>query len=234
MHQGHPLFAHWIGTRGCGTIRVLQIKHTGAKAMQHLTSRAAAALLSLAAASPALAAGWNETVNGDLSNDGLAPTAVTLAVGTSTVQGSTGRAVTGGPVDRDYFSIVVPAGFVLDAMILQDGISVVGGGSFLGLMAGPLFTVPPTTSTAAGLLGWTVYNDGNIGSDMLSAMSIAALGSSGFDTPLPAGAYSFWVQETGVGVASYSFGFSVSAVPELPPALGLLSGLVLLAALRRR
>jgi hypothetical protein len=101
-------------------------------------------------------------------------------------------------------------------------------------MAGPLFTVPPTTASAAGLLGWTVYSDGNIGSDMLAAMSIPALGSSGFSIPLPAGAYSFWVQETGVGVASYDFALNVTAVPEVSTALSLLSGLALLAALRRR
>jgi hypothetical protein len=202
--------------------------------MRNLTTWAAAALVATLAAGPALAAGWNEAVNGDLSNDGLVPSAVTLAVGLSTVSGSTGRAVASGPVDRDYFSIVVPAGHVLDSMILLDGVSVIGGGSFLGLAAGPQVTVPPTASTAAGLLGWTVYSDGNVGSDMLAAMSVAALGSSGFDVPLPAGTYSFWVQETGVGVAAYSFAFNISAVPEVSPALGLLGGLALLAAIRRR
>lgn len=202
--------------------------------MRTLTTWATAALVASLASTPALAAGWNEAVDGDLSNDGLAPSAVTLAVGVSMVSGTTGRAVAGGPVDRDYFTIVVPAGHVLDSMILQDGVSVVGGGSFLGLAAGPQVTVPPTATTAAGLLGWTVYSDGNIGSDMLAAMSVAALGSSGFEVPLPAGAYSFWVQETGVGVAAYSFAFTISAVPEISPALGLLGGLALLAAVRRR
>jgi hypothetical protein len=202
--------------------------------MRTLTTWATAALVAAAASGPARAAGWNESVDGDLSNNGLVPSAVSLLVGVTTVTGMTGRAVSGGPVDLDYFSIVVPAGHVLDSMILLQGVTVIGGGSFLGLMAGPQFTVPPTTSTAAGLLGWTVYSDGNIGSDLLAAMSIPALGSSGFGTPLPAGAYSFWVQETGVGVASYNFAFNVSAVPELPPALGLLGGLALLAAVRRR
>jgi hypothetical protein len=202
--------------------------------MRTLTTWATAALLATWAAGPALAAGWNESIDGDLSNDGLVPSAVTLQVGVSTVIGATGRAVTGGPIDRDYFSIVVPAGHVLESMILLQGASVVGGGSFLGLMAGPLFTVPPTTGTADGLLGWTVYSEGNVGTDLLAAMSIPALGSSGFDIPLPAGAYSFWVQETGVGVAAYGFAFNISAVPELPPALGLLSGFALLAAIRRR
>lgn len=201
--------------------------------MRNLTKWASVALLATSAAGLAQAAGWDESIDGDLSNDGLTPSVVALAAGTTTVVGATGRAVAGGPVDTDYFSIVVPAGHVLESMFLQQGVSVVGGGSFLGLMAGPQFTVPPTTGTAAGLLGWTVYSDGNIGSDLLLAMSVPALGSSGFEIPLPAGAYSFWVQETGVGVATYSFALNVSAVPDVPPALSLLGGLALLAALRR-
>ena len=195
---------------------------------------ATAALAASTALSPALAAGWNEAVDGDLSGDGLVPSAVALSAGPTTVTGTTGRASAGGLIDRDYFTIVVPAGHVLDSLILQEGVTVVGGGSFIGLMAGPAFTVPPTTGSAAGLLGWTVYSDGNVGSNLLSAMSIGALGSSGFDLPLAAGAYSFWVQDNGVGVATYSFEINVSAVPELPPAPALLGGLALLVALRRQ
>lgn len=202
--------------------------------MRTLKKQAAAAVVAALAAGPALAAGWDEAVNGDFSNDGLVPTAVSLQPGLTHVLGATGRAVTGGPVDRDYFTVVVPTGYVLESLVLEDGVSVVGGGSFLGLQAGPQVTVSPTGNSAAGLLGWTVYTVDNVGSDLLFTMSLPALGSSGFDVPLPAGTYSFWVQETGVGVASYHFSLSVAAVPELPPALGLLGGLALLAAVKRR
>ena len=199
--------------------------------MHTLKMLAAAALV---ASTPAMAAGWNEAVNGDFSNDGLVPTSVTLQTGITDILGSTGRAVTGGPVDRDYFTVVVPAGFVLESLVLEAGVSVIGGGSFLGLQSGPQVTVSPTGGTADGLLGWTVYTIDNVGSDLLFTMSLPALGSSGFDVPLPAGTYSFWVQETGVGAADYHFALSVAAVPELPPAAGLAGGLALLAALKRR
>jgi len=204
--------------------------------MQSFKTRAAAALVAATAAiaGPALAAGWDEAVDGDFSNDGLVPTAISLQPGITDVLGATGRAVTGGPVDRDYFTVVVPAGFVLESLVLKDGVSVVGGGSFLGLQAGSQVTVSPTGNSAAGLLGWTVYTVDNIDSDLLFTMSFPALGSSGFDVPLPAGTYSFWVQETGVGTASYHFALSMAAVPELPPALGLLGGLAVLAAVKRR
>jgi hypothetical protein len=195
----------------------------------------ALALAAALAVLPAHAAGWNEAVDGDLSDDPLAPTFVTLAVGSTSVWGTTGRDVPGGTVDRDYFTVTVPAGYQLDAMWLLPGTQTLGGGSFLAIMAGAQFTVPPDTQSAAGLLGWTVFADGNVGSDMLTAMSVPALGSSGFALPLPAGDYAFWVQETDVGVATYGFEFALAAVPEAPTVLAMLAGLSLLgAALRRR
>lgn len=188
-----------------------------------------------AAALPAGATGWNEALQGDFSNNGLAPTVVPLAAGTQLVAGSTGRAVAGGPVDRDYFTVTIPAGFVLESMEILPGTASVGDGSFIGLMAGSSFTVPPDTGDASGLLGWTLYGEGNVGSDLLLFMSGPSFGSSGFDVPLAAGTYSFWVQETGVGTATYRFAMTVSAVPEPATALSLLAGLGLLgAALRRR
>lgn len=194
-----------------------------------------AAMAAALATAPAHAIGWNEAIDGDLSNDPLAPTFVALAVGSTTVWGTTGRDVPGGTVDRDYFTITVPDGHQLDAMLLLPGTQTLGGGSFLAIMAGNVFTVPPDTQSAAGLLGWTVFAGENAGSDMLAAMSLPALGSSGFSLPLPAGDYALWVQETDVGVATYGFEFALAPVPEVPSVLAMLAGLSLLgAAMRRR
>jgi hypothetical protein len=194
--------------------------------------------LALAAAlgcGTAQAAGWNEATDGDLSDDHLAPTFVSLAVGATTVWGTTGRAGPDAPVDRDYFHVTVPAGHLLNAMLLLPGTETLGGGSFLGMMSGAVFSVPPDTQTADGLLGWTVFSGDNAGTDMLLAMSLPALGSSGFSVPLPAGDYVFWVQETIIGTATYGFEFEIAPVPEAPTALAMLAGMALLgAALRRR
>lgn len=182
----------------------------------------------------AQAADWNEAVNGDFSGDGLAPNVLSLAAGGNAVRGTTGRAFAGGPVDRDYFSVTVPAGHELSELTVLAGTSALGDGSFIGLMSGSTFTVPPTTATAAGLLGWTLFNENNIGDDLLGFMSTPSFGSSGFAPPLPAGSYSFWVQETTVGVSTYAFSLVVTAVPEPSTALFMLGGLAALAAARKQ
>ena len=200
-----------------------------------------AALMGLGAAAhagvlpPPLPLGWNESVNGDLSGDGLVPTFISLAGGAETsVIGATGRAVTGGPVDRDYFRINVPAGFELSALTVLPGTVPLINVGFIAVMNGSTFTVPPDTQSAEGLLGFALYSENDVGNDILPAMGISALGSIGFTPPLPAGNYSFWVQETGTGVAPYGFSFAVTAVPEPATALTLLAGLTLLAAALKR
>jgi hypothetical protein len=193
-----------------------------------------AVLATLAAAQAQAGVVWNESSNGDFSGNGLAPTVVTVLAGSNTIIGTTGRSATTNLVDRDYFSVTVPAGHVWDSMLLLPGSGGIGGGAFLGLMAGAQFTVPPDTQTAAGLLGWTIYEEGSIGSDLLLSMAVPGLGSSGFQIPLPAGTYSFWVQELSVGVAPYSFELGISAVPEVPTALAMLGGLALLSAVLRK
>lgn len=177
---------------------------------------------------------WNESTDGDFSGNGLAPTFVTVTAGANLIVGSTGRDPVTTLVDRDYFSITVPTGHVWDSMMLMPGSGGIGGGAFVGLMAGAQFTVPPDTSTADGLLGWTIYEAGNIGSDLLPAMAVPGLGSSGFEIPLPAGTYSFWVQELSIGAAPYVFELGISAVPEAPSALMALAGLAMLGAVARR
>ena len=193
---------------------------------------AAAALL--AGTAPALAA-WDESVNGDLSNDGLAPSFAAFVAGANPLLGTTGRAFSGGPVDRDYLHFTVPAGHVLQSLWVLPGTTSLGGGAFIGLMAGTQFTVPPDTLSAAGLLGWTIFGADQVGTDLFDVMSVPALDSSGFTVPLPAGDYSLWIQELAVGTASYGLDFVVAEVPEAPSALAMLAGLAMLgAALRRR
>lgn len=205
--------------------------------LQHgltLVACAAAAALVPATATAGSPGGWNEAVNGDLSNDGLSPTFVALTEGSNLLTGTTGRSADTGQVDRDYLGITVPAGFELSTMLVLDGTASIGFGSFIGLMAGSTFTVAPDAPDATGLLGWTLYDAGNLGGDLLLFMSPPSFGSTGFTPPLPAGDYSFWIQETGTGVATYNFDMNLVAVPEPATALSLLAGLALLAAARRR
>jgi len=174
---------------------------------------------------------WDESVSGDLSNSGTSPTALSFGVGSNIVRGFTGRA--GGIVDRDYFSVTVPAGWQIDTLNVLLGTTFVSPSDvgFIAVQAGPQVTVNPTGGSASGLLGWVHYSVNDVGTDILGLLGIGP-GASGFATPLPSGTYSFWMQDTAAGVAAYNFDFRVSAVPEVPSVVLLLAGGAALAGRR--
>ena len=178
---------------------------------------------------------WDESVSGDFSNTGLSPTVVTLTEGANLVRGVTGRS--GGVVDRDYFRFTIADGWQLDTLNVLPGTRFVNESdfAFIGVQAGNQVTVNPTGGSATGLLGWVHYSVNDIGTDILGLMGIG-FGAAGFTTPLPAGAYSFWIQNTATGSSPYVMEFNVSAVPEAS-ALSLfaagLAGLSVLGARRR-
>lgn len=190
---------------------------------------------------------WNEAINGDFSGNNLAPTPLgTLGIGDNEVFGSTGRNAAG-VVDRDYFTFTVPAGLALGAIIVLDGTTSLGPTniSFIGISAGNMVNHDPNVVTdALGLLGWRHYAgapnpQSDIGINILGEIGSPPIqppagvpGATGFTPPLPAGAYSVWIQETATGSANYGFDFVL--VPEPASAAALLTGLVFLAALRRR
>jgi hypothetical protein len=152
---------------------------------------------------------WNETTNGDLSSNRLAPTAINVAVGNNDIIGS----VVGNPSDLDYLTITVPAGDELSQIILASFTSTDQKG-FIGVQQGGTFTEPATGANPAHLLGYTHFGPGagNVGADILPGMGLGA-GSQGFTAPLGAGAYTFWIQQLGA-LTSYDFNFVVKPVPE--------------------
>jgi len=185
-------------------------------------SRAFAALLGMASAaaiavSPASAAStYSEGVSGDLSNNGLTPTAINLAFGNNMIEGRTG--LDDGAVDRDYFTFTLATGQALDAIEILTGTTTLGF-SFIGVQSGNQLTVPPSTPDATGLLGWYHYSAADVGSDILGSMGASGNGATGFNGPLGPGTYAFWVQEGSPGPkVKYRFNFVVgdfvSVVPE--------------------
>ena len=161
-------------------------------------------LLALVALNAQAGIVWNESINGDFSSNGLAPSAVNVAVGTNTILGATGNPGSG--VDRDYFKITVPNGSVLSAVNLLSSTTISGGASFMGIQPGPQLTVTPSGGGVENLIAIGHYSLDQIGTNILPDMIIGTNNGT-----LPSGTYSVWVQELG-GPVSYGFDFVITPV----------------------
>ncbi len=156
---------------------------------------------------------WDESINGDFSGNGLAPTLLTLNAGSNAIIGSTGSG------DLDYFTFELSAGQTLTSLTVLSNTLVSGQFSFLGMQVGPQVTVLPSGAGSEALLGWSHYATGDAGLDILVRITPNGV--------LPAGKYSVWLQDTG-GPADYGFDFGVTSTPvPLPPSLLLMASTLL-------
>lgn len=173
------------------------------------------------------AATYSEALNGDLSNNWLAPSTFVLDQGLNTLTGTVSSS------DRDYVTFTILAGYILEALTLED-YSSASGLSFIGIQSGTTFTEPPTGTDVANLLGYAHFGPAVEGMDILPEIGTGA-GAAGFIPPLSAGSYTLWIQETGGATRGYTFSLEITAVPE--PAAWLLlaggAGALALAKLRR-
>jgi hypothetical protein len=191
-----------------------------------------AAVSLLAALDAHAAIVYVESVSGDLSGNGLAPTSISVGVGSNEIYGNTGRNSTTG-TDRDYFTISVPTGRQIIALVEKAGTTTVGGVSFFAVQPGTQVTVPVSPSDATGLLGWMHYFGTATDVDTLEALGSNGFGATNFTPPLPAGAYAFWVQDTGLGSSSYGFDIVIAPEPGVAALLLLGCGAFGLARTRR-
>lgn len=181
---------------------------------------AAGGLLLTVAAGPALGVVvWDEGVNGALSANQNAPTALALAVGTNSVIG-----VVGGGASNDFVAVTVPAGFELSGYVLAAYTSLDVQG-FTGFTNGATF--PGSIFSAGSYRGYAHYGTGAtngalpptnlVGQDLMPIMSNPALaaGSTGFTPPLAAGTYTFNIQQLG-GTTNYQFDFVVTEAVAPP------------------
>lgn len=151
--------------------------------------------LLLALSPTAVAGDWNEGVDGDISDDRLAPTTINLAAGSNLVSASQQGNAFGR--DVDYLTTVVPTGGQLSQLIVTGYVeNVVGNLAFLGLQEGATFTVDFDSAKAGDLLGGTVIGNFSVASDILPISGLLG-GSIGFTPPLPAGTYTWWFNQTG-------------------------------------
>jgi hypothetical protein len=204
--------------------------------MRDLTRSILAVVFVTALVWPTLAsADYIESVHGDLSGDHLSPTSIAVVPNGSTrISGTIQGAGMGVSLDLDYFTLTVPAGQVLAALIVREGTVGAGMiGSFIAVYSGPT-AVDPATAVSTDALGYFLYSAADIGTSILDNMGTFNFGgtnpSIGFVPPLPSGDYTFWVQEGFRGTFPYSF--ELVLVPGLPTIL--LMGLAGLAMSLRR
>lgn len=153
---------------------------------------------------------WNELFQGDLSGDRFAPTPLSVSAGSNELFGILAGA-TGGPdgtIDRDYYTITIPAGHVLAAIVLGAYLSP-DFAAFIAVQPGGIFPNDPDSVIPSDLLGWTHFGPIDEGSDLLPGMGMRG---QGFTPPLPEGTYSFWAQQTD-DYTDYAMDFVVEEVP---------------------
>lgn len=149
---------------------------------------------------------WDESVDGDLSDDGLNPSGIfNFAEGDNIIIASQ----QGNPRDVDFFAFTVPDGFELIELVVDDYEST-DNVAFIGIDSGATTDVDFTNPSAGDLLGGTSYGTASIGNNILAVMGNLG-GAEGFIPPLQEGTYTIWLNQTGAPSTS-TLNFIVSQV----------------------
>ena len=148
----------------------------------------------------------NEAVNGDLSTNPAAPTALVFTPGGNTVSGTVRNA--GAPADpRDYITFTVPAGQKLLALnlLFYSPANI----SFAAFNAGATSFIPDISTDAMFLSGIHVSGD-LFGTDLMPLFVTSNVTSNALSDPwLNAGTYCFVIQQANTTLTTYSLEFFV-------------------------
>ncbi|MGJ8725247.1 MAG: hypothetical protein ACSHYB_11870 [Roseibacillus sp.] len=177
---------------------------------------------------------WDESSDGDLSNAYLSPNVFALSFGTQSVLGTVSA---GSNLDRDLFTIQIPAGGELTAFSLVNyDSSDPDNITFVGMQEGATLSRAPSNNFSDAI-GYALFGFDDIGKDLLPTITGNPFIPPFFgENPLPAGEYAIWVNETAT-TADYEFEFEVVEVGAVPePSISLLGvvGASLLFGRRKR
>ncbi|MFO1482228.1 MAG: PEP-CTERM sorting domain-containing protein [Verrucomicrobiaceae bacterium] len=184
--------------------------------------------------STAKALNWDESLDGDLSDDGNVPTFITFTEGSNLISGTMGSLGGTGPLDPDVWLFTIDPGYYLTGISLVGYSAPTSGNqSFMAIADATTINMSdPSLHLSNGL--WTEGLDGfgNTYTDLMAILDAGPeFGGTGFNGPLAPGNYTFWIQE-GSEQIQYTINFEVTPVPE--PGSALLLGLTALLMLRRK
>ena len=156
---------------------------------------------------------FEKTYPTTFSNDPNNPTALSFTVGENTVSGQ----VDGPRNIRDFVTFTVPEGHELTGIFLDDWSASGDNLGFAHIDEGST-TVIPTQETALDFLGGTHVSQALFPpeTNMLTVLSNAPQGGTGFDTPLPSGDYTFNMQQTGPQESAYTLTFVIEEQTAAP------------------
>ena len=169
------------------------------------------------------AANWTESIDGDLSGNEAAPTALSFDFGVNLISGTMGRDQPSDPLDRDIFTFTLaPGQFLTSINFLTFSPA---GASFYAIAPGTSISL---TDPAGHLSNVLISSTGEYLDDLdLGAYS----GGTGLTAPLAPGTYTIWFQEL-ASVVTYSTAYTV--VPEASTWLAVVGGVGMLLAIRKR
>ena len=176
---------------------------------------------------------FDDTVNGNASSDGSAPTSLDFSLGSNQVLGT----VTSPSNTRNFYTFSIGEGQILQAITL-DAINVTTAAGAAsndpGFYALVLGGTAETPGTGFANLGGQLYDPSDLGDNLLDQIADGGnSGGTGF-TEIGEGDYTFVIQQTGDEVSSFTLDFEVASVPEPSSSSILLLGSALLLGKRRR
>ena len=161
--------------------------------------------------SSSFAFNYDESIDGDLSNDPNAPSVLTAIQGTNLVSGSMGNSNNVTTGDRDFLSFnVAPGDKLVSLFLLSFSPNNTG---FHAISAGTTSVIPsgPGAGDVSTYLGSNHLDFISTTTNLLPILG-TALAGSGFTGPLGPGTYSYVVQQTSNISQDYTLNFVI--IPE--------------------
>lgn len=149
----------------------------------------------------------SESSSFDLSDDYLTPTTLVLPAGVSFLEVSVNE------FDRDLFSLNIPVGVQLDAILLRNyGSASAANQSFIGFQENRLNLSTFPSSGFPDPINYALVSSATLNVDLLPTM-VATAGAS---NPLQSGNHAFWINESGIA-STMTFEFQSSLVSSSVP-----------------